>query len=439
MADKKDTSKQKDAASSEPGDAGTSTPQGRLPSLRPSKDFTLGGKQKTQFMPTVPTKRNKKEPTTADQEKGGSSRGGRGGGRGGRGGRGGGMRGRVELSSTATGFLAMGPSNLAASRMGRFSGSSGGGGGGGGGGGAPGSAGAAMLDLDAAIKEGTASFPLDLWAPVAYDTVGGASTSQRSNQQNKGKSAARNAKTSAIAVKMEDDIDDSDGIKIKQEEDVLAMLQQEVTESATDDMEMHDDMIEDEETIPPPARNLLHPIIANNTQIFPRTSARDENLFFFQFPTVMPKFNPSINASTSFERNTQTDTATDVKMENESADTSMNDAVKVKSEKMDVDLTTTTTTTDDNSNDENTQTSNTASGSKSIEGLVGKLVVYKSGRMRLRLGTVEMDITDGANCAFPQEIAAIDESSKTISILGTVANRFVCTPNITHMLSNQNT
>jgi hypothetical protein len=81
--------------------------------------------------------------------------------------------------------------------MGRSSGSNGGGGGG-----APGSAGAAMLDLDTAIKEETTNCPLDLWAPVAYDTVGAASTPQDGKQQNQRKSAARNIKTSASKLMM---------------------------------------------------------------------------------------------------------------------------------------------------------------------------------------------------------------------------------------------
>jgi hypothetical protein len=52
MTDKEDTSKQKDAVSGESGDSTMSTPQGRLPSLRPSKDFTLGGKQKVKYINT---------------------------------------------------------------------------------------------------------------------------------------------------------------------------------------------------------------------------------------------------------------------------------------------------------------------------------------------------------------------------------------------------
>ncbi|RKP23211.1 hypothetical protein SYNPS1DRAFT_31078, partial [Syncephalis pseudoplumigaleata] len=211
-------------------------------------------------------------PQSRQQERGGTGRG-RGGGRGGRGGRG--ARGRVELSSTATGFLAMGPSALAASRSSRISAGMGGGGGGGGGG-MPGTAGAAMIDLDTAISDGTAKFSADLWAPVAYDAVGRTASTSQGSRQGRRKAVMKAAST--VAVKMEEDEEDDAfaGVKVKQEEDVLSMLQQEVSESAAgmdvgNGEEGEDAGEEDGTHIPPPARHLLEPVLRDNTHVFPRT------------------------------------------------------------------------------------------------------------------------------------------------------------------------
>ncbi|RKP23185.1 hypothetical protein SYNPS1DRAFT_22742 [Syncephalis pseudoplumigaleata] len=128
MADKEE-SKQQEATPSGADDAAASTPHGRLPSLRPSKDFTLGGKQKTQFMPTVPIKRNKKEPKSEAARV-------------------------VDGAADAVDEAAVERAVVISAGMG--------GGGGGGGGGMPGSAGAAMIDLDTAISDGTAKFSADL-------------------------------------------------------------------------------------------------------------------------------------------------------------------------------------------------------------------------------------------------------------------------------------
>lgn len=69
------------------------------------------------------------------------------------------------------------------------------------------------------------------------------------------------------------------------------------------------------------------------------------------------------------------------------------------------------------------------------EGYMGKLVVYKSGKVKLRLGDVLLDAVPGAKCTFYQEVAAVDVARKECHVLGSVPQRIVLTPDIDHLLS----
>lgn len=69
------------------------------------------------------------------------------------------------------------------------------------------------------------------------------------------------------------------------------------------------------------------------------------------------------------------------------------------------------------------------------EGYMGKLVVYKSGKVKLKLGDVVLDAVPGAKCKFYQEVAAIDVGRKECHILGDVQQRVVLTPDIDHLLA----
>lgn len=69
------------------------------------------------------------------------------------------------------------------------------------------------------------------------------------------------------------------------------------------------------------------------------------------------------------------------------------------------------------------------------EGYMGKLVVYKSGKVKLKLGDVLLDAVPGAKCKFYQEVAAVDVGRKECHVLGSVQQRVVLTPDIDHLLS----
>ncbi|KAI8835185.1 RNA polymerase III RPC4-domain-containing protein [Chytriomyces cf. hyalinus JEL632] len=68
------------------------------------------------------------------------------------------------------------------------------------------------------------------------------------------------------------------------------------------------------------------------------------------------------------------------------------------------------------------------------EGVIGKILVHRSGRMKLVLGsiTLDVDVVPYSDCV--QEAVAIDSAAKTSCILGRVSKRFICTPDINDLL-----
>ncbi|KAI8621577.1 RNA polymerase III RPC4-domain-containing protein [Chytriomyces sp. MP71] len=73
--------------------------------------------------------------------------------------------------------------------------------------------------------------------------------------------------------------------------------------------------------------------------------------------------------------------------------------------------------------------------SNKLEGLIGKILVHKSGTMKLVLGsiTLDVDVVPYSDCV--QEAVAIDATAKTSCLLGRVSKRFICTPDINALLS----
>ncbi|ORY37082.1 hypothetical protein BCR33DRAFT_789941 [Rhizoclosmatium globosum] len=69
------------------------------------------------------------------------------------------------------------------------------------------------------------------------------------------------------------------------------------------------------------------------------------------------------------------------------------------------------------------------------EGLIGKILVHRSGKMKLVLGNISMDVDVVPYSDCIQEAMAIDTTNKTCCILGRVSKRFICTPDINDLLS----
>jgi hypothetical protein len=62
-------------------------------------------------------------------------------------------------------------------------------------------------------------------------------------------------------------------------------------------------------------------------------------------------------------------------------------------------------------------------------GKVGKLTVYKSGKIVMRIAGVDFSVTEGQPCHFLQEVARIEHKRRRMKVLGQIATRLICVPN----------
>ncbi|XP_048569570.1 uncharacterized protein LOC125550599 [Triticum urartu] len=69
-------------------------------------------------------------------------------------------------------------------------------------------------------------------------------------------------------------------------------------------------------------------------------------------------------------------------------------------------------------------------------GLMGKLLVYKSGKVKMRLGDALFDVSAGLDCTFAQEAVAINTNKKHCCSLGEVNKRAILTPDIEYLVDS---
>ena len=67
-------------------------------------------------------------------------------------------------------------------------------------------------------------------------------------------------------------------------------------------------------------------------------------------------------------------------------------------------------------------------------GNIGKLIVHKSGKVKLKIGDVLFDVSSGMPCNFLQEVVAINTERKKFYQLGDISRRMVCYPDIDSLL-----
>ncbi|XP_017433879.1 DNA-directed RNA polymerase III subunit rpc4 isoform X2 [Vigna angularis] len=63
-------------------------------------------------------------------------------------------------------------------------------------------------------------------------------------------------------------------------------------------------------------------------------------------------------------------------------------------------------------------------------GYMGKMQVYKSGAIKLKLGEALFDLSPGTKCGFAQDIVAVNFAQKHICNLGEISNKVVVVPDL---------
>ncbi|KAL4382778.1 hypothetical protein AHAS_Ahas04G0267500 [Arachis hypogaea] len=68
-------------------------------------------------------------------------------------------------------------------------------------------------------------------------------------------------------------------------------------------------------------------------------------------------------------------------------------------------------------------------------GLMGKMLVYKSGAIKLKLGSTLYDVSPGSDCTFAQDVAVMNTGEKHCCAIGEISKRVIVTPDIDDMIS----
>ncbi|KAG9133137.1 hypothetical protein Leryth_023507 [Lithospermum erythrorhizon] len=85
---------------------------------------------------------------------------------------------------------------------------------------------------------------------------------------------------------------------------------------------------------------------------------------------------------------------------------------------------------------DNCNASNTKHNLELSKGFMGKMLVYKSGAVKLKLGEILYDVSPGSDCSFAQHVAAMNTTQKYFCELGELDKRAVVTPDIDSLLES---
>ncbi|EPB90282.1 hypothetical protein HMPREF1544_02807 [Mucor circinelloides 1006PhL] len=412
-------------ASAKSSPIGTIRPEGagsgRLQSVNDGQK-TRGGTMKMKFKPTIPHKRNKKEVSSSaiDEALSKPGSGHHHGGERGRGGRGRGGRGRgrgrglvIVDESTASGIFSLGPSAVSRGRPGF-----GGGGFASYGGDVPSRAEGDDTNSDM-VEMFTASAGKD--TPVTFRHVSRleGDIDPVTLKQTIGKipwmtvkSQKKERKPSIQKVKAEP----TDDVEMDTDDDVSKVL--DTIDSLVDDAEEQE---EEEDQAQPqelpkvymdgdsPAQNIF--ALDEKQRL---VCVAEEELLYFQLPTVVPAFEKPKN-------------------EDANADVTMSEDGGVKPEAVENTLPAAakkTTLLED------------AMANMGLEdmpdGQVGKLIVYKSGKVKMQFGSILLDVNQGMQSTFLENVMVVDhesEDSKKAIELGHIVQKFVCAPNMDALLN----
>lgn len=168
--------------------------------------------------------------------------------------------------------------------------------------------------------------------------------------------------------------------------------------------------------------------------------ANPENrLYLFQFPQLFPKFRaPKANKADTMDAaaaaEPSTGAATGKRRTVSFAEGTTGGAGKaVKDELPRSEIDSDADSAIDSADEDKKTKLNTAN---QHEGLVGKLDVYRDGRVFLRFGDLVMEVTGGSQSTFLQQVMLLDPSNRTATSLGELHRKFIVSPELDCMLND---
>lgn len=374
----------------------TSPSPGRLPSLRPARDLTLGATPKLSFSstpkrtftPNIPTRRIKQEPKEESVKSPGRSEerrqqdGGRGRGRGEGRGRGRGLRGKPNVIQASSVF-SMGVGPVEKQRIGQ---------------GSP-------------IPNYGASGTRDSHPVVTIKKEG---YHKGDDDEEESRRVLKMLETSGD---INDDMDSESGIMPvqlplsfhamrmdeKQAESTTMEVDMKVKSEPMDVDSVDSGKASSMETVKKPVKQVA---VKKETQdetnlssLLSAASMGERKLLFFQFPDVMP--------------------------------------IKPPPSDEDEPITAERTSSEQTAAPEESKEPQKLSLKNASEGYIGKLQLLRSGKARLLLGDVALDVTMGTPCGFLQDVVAVhtEDNRSEMVCLGHTNHRLICTPDFEHLLS----
>lgn len=139
----------------------------------------------------------------------------------------------------------------------------------------------------------------------------------------------------------------------------------------------------------------------------------EEELLYFQLPTVVPKFEKP-----------KEEVVQDVDMDEDKVKTESEvDALPAAAKKSTLE-----------------EAMSNLELEEMPDGQIGKLVIYKSGKMKMKFGNILLDVNQGMQSSFLENIMVVDhesEETKKAIELGHIVQKFVCAPNMDALLKDE--
>ncbi|KAJ7994231.1 hypothetical protein DPEC_G00263750 [Dallia pectoralis] len=357
---------------------------GRLPSMR-SRDLTLGGVKKKTFTPNIIGRKVKEEQKVEGGQRRERRDNDRGRERGGRGGRG---RGRPEVIQSHS-IFEQGPAEMMMKKRGGYEGERD----------APSVGPSPIINIKKEKRE-TEEETKEILRSLERDNF---IDDPRLRSDVRSCPVQLPLAVSGWGFKEESDVDEMAATKLKMEEDNETMEDTDevkVKQEPEDTPEVK--KIEPTFRRPPlPEQEFLPELLETWSK------SKEEALFFIQLPDSLPGQPP-------------TQDLRPVKTEMQSED---GQSILVKTESQ-----------------EEAQEETSCHLRDLREGLVGRLLVRKSGRVQLILGHVTLDVALGTSCAFLQELVSVgtgEGQTGDLSVLGHIKHKLVCSPDFEALLENR--
>uniref|UniRef100_A0A060T6V2 ARAD1C16566p n=1 Tax=Blastobotrys adeninivorans TaxID=409370 RepID=A0A060T6V2_BLAAD len=176
-----------------------------------------------------------------------------------------------------------------------------------------------------------------------------------------------------------------------------------------------------------------------------RAQALEQKLYFVQFPSVMPKVVPKPEAPAEEKQQKTEQTAENSKDSEGDVDTKdgkdANDAASGDKKTPEGDDDKDVIMIDDDQPEPTPQPAAEPTAEPEPvqrgpypEGLVGKLRLHRSGKLSMTVGNIVMDVSQGTECSFLQDVVCIDEESKRAFLVGQVSRKLVASPNVDQLV-----